>query len=62
MSSRPPSPPDSQELTRSLVIPNNMIVNGSVMTCGGSFIAGGGAFSASAATISLRRAMIDGQW
>ena len=34
------SEPDSHAPTRSVVIPNSMIVNGSVMTAGGSFIAG----------------------
>jgi hypothetical protein len=43
-------------------MPNSMIVKGSVMTAGGSFIAGGGVLDASDATISLRRAMIAGQW
>ena len=47
--------PSSHLPTLSLVMPQSMIVNGSVTTAGGSFMAGKGRLVASAAMIFLRR-------
>ena len=56
------SPPPSQALTLSEVIPQSMTVNGSVMTSGGTPSAGLGFALLSASHIPLRRSMIGGQY